>query len=294
MAWVAFDRAVKFVEQLGLEDPVDRWRAVRDEIHADVCRQGFDPELGSFVQAYGSKALDASLLLLPIVGFLPPTDPRIVGTVRAIEHRLMRDGLVFRYDTEKAEDGLPPGEGAFLACSFWFVDNLILQGRLSEARAMFEHLLALRNDVGLLAEEYDPRAQRQMGNFPQAFSHVALVNTACNLTRRQGPAEQRADRRPAEAEKTPMPASPGRSRPNPRGRRSSRQQPNSARRRRGVADSDRLEGKPGTGTAPRSKPSRTRRGTVLGDPCSGLFANQGLNGLFHPSEHALLAAAHTF
>jgi GH15 family glucan-1,4-alpha-glucosidase len=194
MAWVALDRAVKSVEELGVTGPVDRWRAVRNEIHADVCRRGFDPELGSFVQAYGSKALDASLLLLPIVGFLPPTDPRIVGTVRAIERRLMMDGLVFRYDTEKAEDGLPPGEGAFLACSFWFVDNLVLQGRLREACAMFERLLALRNDVGLLAEEYDSRAQRQMGNFPQAFSHVALVNTAYNLTRRQGgPAERRAE-----------------------------------------------------------------------------------------------------
>jgi len=193
MAWVAFDRAVKFVEQLGLEGPVDRWRAVRDEIHTDVCRNGFDPELGSFVQAYGSKALDASLLLLPIVGFLPPTDPRVVGTVRAVERRLMMDGLVFRYDSGETEDGLPQGEGAFLACSFWFVDNLMLQGRLCEARAMFERLLALRNDVGLLAEEYDPRARRQMGNFPQAFSHVALVNSAYNLTRREKPAEQRAE-----------------------------------------------------------------------------------------------------
>ena len=184
MAWVAFDRAVKAVEQFGYAGPVEHWRAVRDAIHADVCRNGFDSELGSFVQAYGSKALDASLLLLPMVGFLPPSDPRIVGTVRAIEKRLLVDGLVFRYDTGETEDGLPPGEGAFLACSFWFVDNLILQGRVAEAHAMFERLLALRNDVGLLAEEYDPRAQRQMGNFPQAFSHVALVNTAYNLTQR--------------------------------------------------------------------------------------------------------------
>ncbi|MGO4683997.1 glycoside hydrolase family 15 protein [Hyphomicrobium sp. 2TAF46] len=181
MAWVAFDRAVKWVEQLGVESPVERWRKVRDAIHDDVCRYGFDNELGSFVQAYGSKVLDASLLLLPIVGFLPPSDPRIVGTVRAIERRLLVDGLVFRYDTGKTDDGLPPGEGAFLACSFWFVDNLILQGRAAEARKMFERLLALRNDVGLLAEEYDPRARRQMGNFPQAFSHVSLVNTAYNL-----------------------------------------------------------------------------------------------------------------
>jgi GH15 family glucan-1,4-alpha-glucosidase len=193
MAWVAFDRAVKSAEQLGLEGPLGRWRAIRDEIHADVCRNGFDPELGSFVQAYGSKALDASLLLLPMVGFLPPSDPRIIGTVRAIEHRLMVDRLVLRYATGETEDGLPPGEGAFLACSFWFVDNLMLQGRLHEAHAMFERLLALRNDVGLLAEEYDPRSQRQMGNFPQAFSHVALVNTACNLARCRVPAEQGAD-----------------------------------------------------------------------------------------------------
>ena len=152
-------------------------------------------DLGSFVQAYGSKALDASLLLLPLVGFLPPTDPRIVGTVRAIERRLLADGFVSRYDTGEVADGLPPGEGAFLACSFWLADNFILQGRTGEARDLFERLLALQNDVGLLAEEYDPRLGRQLGNFPQAFSHVALVNTAFNLTRSQGPAEQRAARR---------------------------------------------------------------------------------------------------
>jgi GH15 family glucan-1,4-alpha-glucosidase len=195
MAWVAFDRAVKAVEELSEEGPVERWRAVRDEIHAQVCRDGFDPELGSFVQSYGSKAVDASLLLLPIVGFLPPQDARIVGTVRAIERRLVTGGLVYRYDTGERTDGLPPGEGAFLACSFWLVDNLVLQGRLAEARAMFDRLLSLRNDVGLLAEEYDPRAGRQLGNFPQAFSHVALVNTAYNLTRSGGPAEKRAEGR---------------------------------------------------------------------------------------------------
>jgi GH15 family glucan-1,4-alpha-glucosidase len=202
MAWVAFDRAVKCAQHLGLEGPLGRWRAIRDEIHADVCRNGFDSELGSFVQAYGSKALDASLLLLPTVGFLPPDDPRIIGTVRAIEQRLMVDGLVYRYDTGQTEDGLPPGEGAFLACSFWFVDNLVLQGRLHEAQAMFERLLALRSDVGLLAEEYDPRLQCQMGNFPQAFSHVALVNTAYNLARYEAPGEQRADPRAPETGKT--------------------------------------------------------------------------------------------
>jgi GH15 family glucan-1,4-alpha-glucosidase len=134
---------------------------------------------------------------MPIVGFLPASDPRIVGTLRAIERRLLVDGVVFRYDTGETEDGLPPGEGAFLACSFWFVDNLILQGRIEEATAMFERLLALRNDVGLLAEEYDPRSRRQMGNFPQAFSHVSLVNTAYNLTRYEGPTEERADRKMA-------------------------------------------------------------------------------------------------
>ena len=144
------------------------------------------------MQAYGSKALDASLLLLPLVGFLPADDVRIAGTLDAIGRRLVFDGLVFRYDTGQTEDGLPPGEGAFIACSLWFADNLILAGRKAEARAMFERVLALRNDVGLLAEEYDPRTKRQMGNFPQAFSHVALVNTALNLTRSEGPAEERS------------------------------------------------------------------------------------------------------
>jgi GH15 family glucan-1,4-alpha-glucosidase len=196
MAWVAFDRAVKVLERSGSTGrALPRWRQVRDRIHEDVCSKAFDPDLGSFVQAYGSKALDASLLLLPLVGFLAPTDPRMIGTVKAIERRLIVDGLVCRYDTGEVVDGLPPGEGAFLACSFWLADNFILQGRMTEARELFEHLLALRNDVGLLAEEYDPRLGRQLGNFPQAFSHVALVNTAFNLTRSQGPAEQRAARR---------------------------------------------------------------------------------------------------
>ena len=196
MVWVAFDRMVKILEQRGNTGrALPRWRQVRDRIHEDVCGKAFDRDLGSFVQAYGSKALDASLLLLPLVGFLPPSDPRIIGTVRAIEERLMADGFVCRYDTGAGADGLPPGEGAFLACSFWLADNFILQGRISEARELFERLLALRNDVGLLAEEYDPRLGRQLGNFPQAFSHVALVNTAFNLTRSQGPAEQRAAHR---------------------------------------------------------------------------------------------------
>jgi GH15 family glucan-1,4-alpha-glucosidase len=209
MAWVAFDRAVKILEQIGEqvvgEGAVEGLQRLRDDIHADVCRKAFDPALGSFVQAYGSKALDASLLLLPLVGFLPPTDPRIVGTVKAIESRLVVDGFVMRYDTGELVDGLPPGEGAFLACSFWLADNYILQRRVGEARELFERLLALRNDVGLLAEEYDPRLGRQVGNFPQAFSHVALVNTAFNLTRSQGPAEQRAARRKTRAPRTPRP-----------------------------------------------------------------------------------------
>ncbi|WP_262031607.1 glycoside hydrolase family 15 protein [Microvirga sp. Mcv34] len=182
MAWVAFDRMIRSAEEFGLEGPLDRWRQLRQRIHDDVCGTGFDPELGSFVQSYGSKHLDASLLLLPLVGFLPPGDPRVQGTVRTIEQRLLVDGtFVLRYDTAEAADGLPPGEGAFLACSFWLVDNLVLQGRREEARGMFERLLALRNDVGLLAEEYDPVARRQVGNFPQAFSHLALANSARNL-----------------------------------------------------------------------------------------------------------------
>jgi GH15 family glucan-1,4-alpha-glucosidase len=192
MAWVAFDRAVKAVQQLDVEGPVERWAALRDRIHAEICRNAFDPTINGFVQAYGSTTLDASLLLLPLVGFLPVDDPRMAGTIAAIERRLMFDGLVFRYDTGQTEDGLPPGEGAFIACSLWFADNLILAGKKAEARAMFERILALRNDVGLLSEEYDPRTQRQVGNFPQAFSHVALVNTALNLTRSEGPAEERS------------------------------------------------------------------------------------------------------
>jgi GH15 family glucan-1,4-alpha-glucosidase len=194
MAWVAFDRAIKIADELGAGSGAEPWSEVRDKIHADVCAKAFDRELGSFVQAYGSKALDASLLLLPLVGFLPPTDPRMIGTVKAIEHRLVVDGFVLRYDTGRGVDGLPPGEGAFLACSFWLADNYILQGRIGEARELFERLLKLSNDVGLLAEEYDPRAKRQLGNFPQAFSHVALVNTAFNLTRSEGPAAQRSAR----------------------------------------------------------------------------------------------------
>ena len=197
MCWVAFDRAVKLVEQFGMKGPVERWRELRARIHADVCANGFDAARGAFVQSYGAKALDASLLLIPITGFLPADDPRVIGTVRAIEKDLVVDGLVRRYHTHQADDGLPPGEGVFLACSFWLADNLLLQGRREEARRLFERLLALRNDVGLLAEEYDPAARRFLGNFPQAFSHVALVNTAMNLGEAEKPAEQRADKKAA-------------------------------------------------------------------------------------------------
>jgi GH15 family glucan-1,4-alpha-glucosidase len=182
MAWVAFDRAIRTVQEHGREGPLDRWIKLRSDIHDEVCRLGFSRELNSFVQYYGSKELDASLLLLPVVGFLPPEDPRVQGTVAAIEKNLMHDGLVARYNTRSLVDGLVGNEGAFLACSFWMVDNYILQGRLDEARSLFEHLLSLRNDVGLLAEEYDAKEHRQLGNFPQAFSHLALVNSALNLS----------------------------------------------------------------------------------------------------------------
>jgi GH15 family glucan-1,4-alpha-glucosidase len=192
MAWVAVDRAVKAVERFGLEGPVDRWRHLRRVIHDDVCH-GYDPELGAFVQYYGSKLLDASLLMIPLVGFLPATDPRMLGTVRAIEEHLVSDGLVARYHTVPDVDGLPPGEGAFLPCTFWLADNLALQGRYAEARKLFERLLGLRNDVGLLSEEYEPVSRRMLGNFPQAFTHVGLINTAMNLTRHGGPAEHRQE-----------------------------------------------------------------------------------------------------
>jgi GH15 family glucan-1,4-alpha-glucosidase len=195
MAWVAFDRAVRSVEEFGLEGPLERWSAVRAAIHASVCRDGFDESQNTFVQSFGATALDASLLQIPLVGFLPPDDARVRGTVAAIERKLLKNGLVLRYDTGTSTDGLPPGEGAFLACSFWLADNYAMQGRYDEARALFERLLALRNDVGLLAEEYDPAAKRQLGNFPQAFSHLSLINTARNLAGAKGPAELRSARR---------------------------------------------------------------------------------------------------
>jgi GH15 family glucan-1,4-alpha-glucosidase len=195
MSWVAFDRAIKGVEEFGLEGPVERWRVLRGKIHEEVCRRAFDKKIGAFVQSYESKSLDASLLLIPAVGFLPPDDPRVRGTIAAIERYLLADGFVRRYDTADTRDGLPPGEGAFLACSFWLADGLLLAERRAEAQQLFERLLGLRNDVGLLAEEYDFRAKRLVGNFPQALSHIALVNTAHNLARSEKPVRQRSGHR---------------------------------------------------------------------------------------------------
>ena len=193
LTWVAMDRGVKSAEQWNLRGSVEAWRAVRDQIHAQVCRQGFDPARNTFTQYYGSKEIDASLLQMALVGFLPPTDSRVIGTVKTIENELLRDGLVMRYNTtaSKEVDGLPSGEGAFLPCSFWLADNYALMNRRDESEALFERLLGLRNDVGLLAEEYDPVGKRLLGNFPQAFSHVSLVNTALNLSGSLAPAMNR-------------------------------------------------------------------------------------------------------
>ena len=198
MAWVAFDRAVADVEKSGLEGPVDRWRTIRDEIRAEILERGFDHELNAFVQYYGSRATDASLLMLPSLGFIEANDPRMVGTVKLIREQLGANGFIQRYPTNPAVDGLPHGEGAFLLCTFWLADVLALQGSYDEATELFERLLALRNDVGLLAEQYDPTAHRQVGNFPQAFSHIGLINTARNLHRRGGPAEDRQKRAPSD------------------------------------------------------------------------------------------------
>jgi len=192
MAWVAFDRGIRAAETYGLDAPLDRWRSTQHTIHDEVCRLGFDPELGSFVQSYGSKELDASLLLMPTTGFLPITDARVRGTIEAVERRLLIDGFVMRYDSASIIDGLPAGEGAFLACTFWLADAYALLGRLDEARRLFERLLLLRNDLGLLSEEYDTQRRRLVGNFPQAFSHVALINTAHTLAGVAKPAAQRA------------------------------------------------------------------------------------------------------
>ena len=182
MAWVAFDRGVRTVESQGLDGPAERWRAVRDEIHAEICEHGWNEQLGSFTQSYDSTELDASLLLLPLVGFLPTSDARVRGTIEAVERTLLQDGFVLRYRThETGVDGLPPGEGVFLPCSFWLVDCYELLGRHDDAHALFERLLGLANDLGLLSEEYDPAAGRMLGNFPQAFTHLALVNSAFNV-----------------------------------------------------------------------------------------------------------------
>jgi GH15 family glucan-1,4-alpha-glucosidase len=181
MAWVAFDRAIKAAGLLHAGAPVERWQKVRTKIHDEICSQAYNEKLGSFVQSYGSEHLDASLLLMPMVGFLPAEDPRVRGTLKAIEGNLMSGGLVLRYNTEKVSDGLPPGEGVFLACSFWMVSALKLQGRDADAKKLFERVLALANDVGLLSEEYDTGAKRLVGNFPQALSHISLVNAAFNL-----------------------------------------------------------------------------------------------------------------
>ena len=193
MAWVAFDRGVKLIEECNCAagDNLERWRKIRDEIHAQVCAQGYNAAKKAFTQFYGSDRLDASLLMMPLVGFLPARDERVVSTVEAIQRELMEDGLILRYRPEGNVDGLPGGEGAFLLCTFWLVDCLHLIGRTEEARALFERLLALRNDLGLLSEQYDPRAKRQLGNFPQAFSHVALVNTARILSGEDGSARSR-------------------------------------------------------------------------------------------------------
>jgi GH15 family glucan-1,4-alpha-glucosidase len=192
MAWVAFDRAIKSAEAYGLKGPVNHWRAIRDSIHEEVCERAFNRSIGAFVQSYGSDQLDASSLLIPAVGFLPPEDARVKGTVEAIERGLMRNGFVLRYDTGASEDGLPQGEGAFLACSFWLADAYVLLGRREDARELYERLLSLRNDLGLLSEEYDPAAERMLGNFPQAFSHIAVINTAHNIAREAKPCEQRS------------------------------------------------------------------------------------------------------
>lgn len=192
MTWVALDRAIRTAEEADTPCPMPRWIALRAQIHAEICQRGFNARLNSFVRAYDSDHLDAALLLMPLVGFLPADDPRVIATVDAIQKHLTWNGFVLRYDTKDGKDGLPPGEGVFLACSFWLADNLILQGRLDEARSLFERLLSLCNDVGLLAEEYEPVHGRLLGNFPQAFSHIALINTALNLTRASGPAKQRS------------------------------------------------------------------------------------------------------
>ncbi len=198
MAWVAVDRAIKDFERFKLPGPLDHWRALRDKIHEHVCQHGFNASVGTFVQSYGATALDASLLLIPLVGFLPASDPRVTATIEAIERKLTVDGFVLRYDLDKSDDGLAGHEGTFLLCSFWLVDCLTMLGRRRDAQHLFDRLLKVRNDLGLLAEEYDPASGRQLGNFPQAFSHIGLVNSAVNLSRAIAPVSQRTDSEPSE------------------------------------------------------------------------------------------------
>jgi len=191
MSWVAVDRSIKAVERFGFQGTVESWRKLRAIIHGEICQKGFDQERNTFVQYYGGKDLDASLLMIPLVGFLPPEDLRVQGTVRSIERELMSDGFVARYATKERVDGLPLGEGTFLACTFWQADNLAMAGRSAAATAIFDRLLGLCNDVGLLSEEFDPVQRRLIGNFPQAFTQVSLINTAYNLSHGPGPAEDR-------------------------------------------------------------------------------------------------------
>jgi len=200
MAWVAFDRTIKSAEKFNLKVDLTRWKRVRDQIHKEVCRKAFDSELCCFTQSYGSRELDASLLLIPVVGFLPWDDMRVRGTVEAIERNLMADGFVLRYRTERVDDGLPPGEGAFVACSFWMVCALRQLGREQDAKRLFECLLEIRNDVGLLAEEYDPRSKRHLGNFPQALSHIALINAGFQFMEASGPMRQRSQSTPTKTD----------------------------------------------------------------------------------------------
>jgi GH15 family glucan-1,4-alpha-glucosidase len=199
LAWVAFDRAVQAVERWDLPGPIDKWKQLRAEIHREVCREGFNTELNAFTQSYESDELDASCLLIPLVGFLPATDPRVAGTIDAVEKHLTRDGFVERYKSKDHNevDGLPGGEGVFLPCSFWLVDARLMQGRDAEARELFEKLIGVSNDLGLLSEEYDPVEKRLLGNYPQAFTHVGLVNSAYNISHHAGPIHQRTQPDPA-------------------------------------------------------------------------------------------------
>jgi GH15 family glucan-1,4-alpha-glucosidase len=195
MTWVAFDRGIKSAEAFGFKAPVVKWRVLRDAIHRDVCDKGFDAELNSFVESYGSKLLDASILMLPSVGFLPPDDPRVRGTLDAIEQHMIRDGFVLRHDPREVSDEQQPIEGAFLACTLWLADAFVLGGNYEKAQALFDRVVAVASDLGLLAEEYDSVAGRQTGNFPQALTHIALINTAHNLSAAKASAEKPAVQR---------------------------------------------------------------------------------------------------